>query len=167
MGIPTVLMVGMDRMSSVPEYLRLRSVVVLAPSKETLILWQQEGWGERSGPAEQSDGLRVDISGRRLAWQGSVVPLTDLEFRVAACLASEPGRAWSYRELRRTGWGNDPNLPMDVFAVRSVIQRIRGKLRAAGAAVRVESVRGFGFRLEVPESRSPSAIRVDAAERAD
>jgi DNA-binding response OmpR family regulator len=145
-------MVGAGRLSTVPEYLRLRSVVVIAPSKEMLIHWQQEGWGERSVASDAAEGLRVDVPGRRLVWMGTVVPLTDLEFRVAACLGSDPGRAWSYRELRNAGWGDGPDLPIDVFAVRSVIQRIRGKLRSAGATVRVESVRGFGFRLEAPES---------------
>jgi DNA-binding response OmpR family regulator len=155
MGIPTVLMVGTEHLSMVPEYLGLTSVVVIGSSRETLIRWQQEGWGERSSPTGPAEGLLVDVAGRRLAWRGTVIPLTDLEFRVAACLAGEPGRAWSYRELRTAGWGQGPGLDVDVFAVRSVIQRIRGKLGSAGASARVESVRGFGFRLEPGEVARP------------
>ena len=46
-------------------------------------------------------------------------------------------------DLGETGYA----LPGDVFSVRSVIQRLRRKLREAGAPVRIESVRGFGFQL--------------------
>jgi hypothetical protein len=150
MGIPTVLLVGTDRLASVPGFIRLGSVVVIAPSRDALMGWQREGWGEPGVPRATPAGLRVDVSARRLTWMGTVVPLTDLEFRVMACLASEPGRAWSYRELRCAGWGTGPELAFDVFAVRSVIQRIRRKLGAAGSPARVESVRAFGFRLEDP-----------------
>jgi DNA-binding response OmpR family regulator len=166
MGIPTVLMVGTEHLSSVGEYLRLGSVVVIAPTSSLLSRWQQEGSPALAAPPEPERGLQVDILGRRLQWMGAVVPLTDLEFRVAARLGSEPGRAWSHRELRHAGWGDGPGLPVDVFAVRSVIQRIRRKLRALGATVRIEAVRGYGFRLETagPDS-DPSRTEPDQALR--
>jgi DNA-binding response OmpR family regulator len=149
MGIPTVTMTGDEHLSRVPDYLRLRSVVVIAPSEELLRRWQAEGRGDEPAPSEPPAGLTVDVPGRRLSWVGAPLPLTDLEFRVAACLAAEPGRAWSFLELRRAGWGDGPALDVDVFAVRSVIQRIRGKLRVAGATPRLVSVRSFGFRLDL------------------
>jgi DNA-binding response OmpR family regulator len=149
MGIPTVLMVGAEHLSSVTDYLRLHSVVVIAPSQLTLDRW----WDERSDPPPRpsttNPGLAVDPAGRRVRWRGEPIPLTDLEFRVASCLAGEPGTAWSYRDLREAGWGRGPHLAIDDVAVRSVIQRIRRKLHQAGAAVRIDAVRGFGFRLEL------------------
>ena len=147
-----MLLVGTEHLAKVPEYLRLRSVVVVAPTPAMLARWQQEGFLPRTARHEAAEGLCVDVPSRRLMWRGSAVPLTDLEFRVAACLGGEPGRAWSYVELREAGWGPGPELPIDVFAVRSVIQRIRRKLGGVGASVLVEAVRGYGFRLEPPDA---------------
>jgi DNA-binding response OmpR family regulator len=160
MGITTVLMVGTEHLSSVPEYLRLESVVVIAPTRDLLARWQEE-WSMHPQTSPPQDGLHVDVLARRILWRGTAVPLTDLEFRVAACLASEPGRAWSHRELRRAGWGEAPDLPDDVFAVRSVLQRIRRKLWALDVEVRIEAIRGFGFRLE---TAGPGPARSEAAE---
>jgi two-component system, OmpR family, response regulator len=149
MGIPIVLMVGTEHLAVVPDYLMLRSVVVIAPTTELLRRWQEEATAERPPSGRATEGLRVDVAGRRLMWGASALPLTDLEFQVAARLVAEPGRAWSFRELREAGWAPGRALDVDVFAVRSVIQRIRGKLRAAGTGAQVASVRGYGFRLEV------------------
>jgi len=92
--------------------------------------------------------------------------LTELEFRVLAALAIEPGRAWSFRDLRAAGW--DPGEPTadDLHTVRSVVQRLRRKLADAGALVRIEAIRGFGYRIElrpapprsVPDLRHPELL---------
>lgn len=149
MGIPTVVLVGTDRLSTVPRFLELGSVVVIGPSTTTLARWQRE-WspGIRAAPLRSDGDLCVDVSGRRVLCKGAPLPLTDLEFRVLALLGSEPGRACSFRELRVAGWGPGPDYEMDVFAVRSAIQRIRAKLRAAGVRIRVQSVRAYGFRWD-------------------
>jgi hypothetical protein len=141
----------------VPEYLRLGSVVVIGPTLDRLTRWQEERPLGPPVPSEPGEDLHVDLLGRRVLWRGAAVPLTELEFRVAAGLAGEPGRAWSYRELRRAGWGDGPDLPLDVFAVRSVIQRIRRKLWILGSRVRIEAIRGYGFRLEpaIADSENP------------
>ena len=63
-----------------------------------------------------------------------------------SALLSPIGRAISFQELRSVGWGDSPELPADVYSVRALVQRLRAKLEVAGADLRVESVRGYGFR---------------------
>src|SRR5919197_794525 len=68
MGIPTVLMVGTEHLSNVPEYLRLGSVVVIGPTLDRLTQWQEErpvGPRARSEPGED---VHVDLLGRRVWW---------------------------------------------------------------------------------------------------
>lgn len=160
MAIPTVFLVGVERLPLVPEYLNLGSVVVVAPDQDTLRRWVWEQDGERS--SDERDGATygtvVDLTGRRIVIDGATLPLSDLEFRVLSALLSPPGRAISFRELRASCWGDAPELPADVYSVRALVQRLRAKLQVAGARVTVESIRGFGFRA------TPSGVD-DGSER--
>jgi DNA-binding response OmpR family regulator len=97
---------------------------------------------------EAAGGLEVDHLAHCIRWEGEPLPLTELEYRVLASLAADPGQARSYRELRRAGWGNVPDLGDDAFVVRAVVQRMRRKLERDGANVRIEPIRGFGLRLD-------------------
>ena len=95
----------------------------------------------------KSKGLSIQSLARRVLFGGENLPLTELEYRVLVFLASDPERARSFQEIRRAAWGESPDLPDDVFSVRSAIQRLRKKLLGSGAPVAIESVRAFGFRL--------------------
>lgn len=149
MAIATVFLVGIDDLERVPEYLDLGAVVVIAPDQHTLQRWQGEQH-RAPGPRVASDesGVVLDLPGRMVQVEGEPLQLSDLEFRVLAVLLSKPGAAWTFRDLRRTGWGDAPELPIDAASVRSLIQRLRVKLRAAGAPATICAVRGYGFRLE-------------------
>jgi DNA-binding response OmpR family regulator len=149
MAIPTVFIVGVERLPLVPEYLNLGSVVVVAPDQDTLRRWVWEQEGDRVPSADRdhgSLGTVVDLTGRRIVIDGATLPLSDLEFRVLSALLSPPGRAISFRELRASCWGDAPELPADVYSVRALVQRLRAKLQVADAQVTIESIRGFGFR---------------------
>ncbi len=155
MTIPTVFMVGVDRLPLVPEYLNLGSVVVVAPDQDTLRRWVWEQ-ADSDPPAADRDlepGTVVDLAGRRIISDGAMLPLSDLEYRVLSALLSPPGRAISFRELRSTGWGDSPEIPADIYSVRALVQRLRAKLQIADAPLTVEAVRGFGFRA-VPSTPS-------------
>jgi DNA-binding response OmpR family regulator len=149
MTIPTVFMVGVERLPLVPEYLNLGSVVVVAPDQDTLRRWVWEQ-DERSEPATdgegESQGTVVDLAGRRIVSDGTTLPLSDLEYRVLSALLSPPGRAISFRDLRSTGWGDSQEIPADIYSVRALVQRLRAKLQVARADVTIEAIRGFGFR---------------------
>jgi DNA-binding response OmpR family regulator len=152
MTIPTVFLVGVDRLALVPEYLNLGSVVVIAPDRETLRGWAREQEGDRppdGADDEDGAGTVVDLAGRRILVDGATLPLSDLEFRVLSELLSPPGRALSFRELRRCGWGDGTAVTADRYTVRALVQRLRAKLEVAGTEIQIRAVRGFGFRADV------------------
>jgi DNA-binding winged helix-turn-helix (wHTH) protein len=148
--IATVLLVGIDELARVPDYLELGAVVVIAPDRETMRQWRRDqDPSERSAAANGAGALVIDLLSRRILCFGRPINLSELEFRVLAALLSHPGRAWSFRDLRRAGWGEGLDLPVDVYSVRSLVQRLRLKLGAAEAPATIEAVRGFGFRIQL------------------
>lgn len=156
MTIPTVFIVGVERLPLVPEYLNLGSVVVVAPDQDTLRRWVWEQFDLRGTSQDENGephGTVVDLEGRRIISDGTILPLSDLEYRVLSALLSPSGRALSFRELRASGWGDSPELPADIYSVRALVQRLRAKLQVARAPLTVEAIRGFGFRA-VPSSVS-------------
>jgi DNA-binding response OmpR family regulator len=160
MAVPTVLMVGVDRLALVPEYLNLGSVVVIAPDQETLNRWMSEQAPDhRPERPEGHPSTVVDMTGRRIISDGATLPLSDLEYRVLSALLSPLGRAISFRELRSLGWGDGPELPADVYSVRALVQRLRAKLEVARVDLRIEAVRGYGFRAR-PRGQSSRPRRL-------
>lgn len=142
-------LVGIDELDRVTSYLDLGAVVVIAPDRDTLRSWQKEQGDERGPPGSSEEGgVVVDLAGRQVLCWGERVEFSDLEFMVMAALMSHPGRAWSFSDIRRAGWGEGPELPVDIASVRSLVQRLRVKLRAIDAPVTIFAVRGFGFRIE-------------------
>lgn len=150
--IATVLLVGIDELDHVPDYLELGAVVVIAPDRETMRQWRREqvAAGREVIAANGEGALVIDLLSRRILCFGRPLNLSELEFRILAALMSHPGRAWSFRDLRRAGWGEGLDLPVDVYSVRSLVQRLRLKLVAAEAPATIEAVRGFGFRVQLP-----------------
>lgn len=91
-------------------------------------------------------GLTLDLPRHEATWRGRGLPLTPYEFKVLGCLAGRPGRVWTYEQLHERAWGG--TYVAGPAAVQSVIKRLRGKLRAAGASVTIRATRGVGFRLD-------------------
>jgi DNA-binding response OmpR family regulator len=153
MGIATVYMVGIDDLERIPDFLDLGAVVVIAPDRPTLRRWKEDEEPEGFRPPEFSDNdaLVIDLARRQVLCWDRPIALTDLEFRVLAALTSHPQSARSFRDLRLAGWGDGPDLPFDIYPVRSLVQRLRIKLRAAEAPIRIEAVRGYGYRVASEE----------------
>jgi hypothetical protein len=147
MAVATVLMVGVEQLPLVPEYLNLGAVVVIAPDQETLSTWtfERSSTGHPSRRPDEPSTV-VDMTGRRIISDGVTLPLSDLEYRVLSALLSPVGRAMSFKDLRAVGWGDSPELPADIYSVRALVQRLRAKLEVARTDVRIDAVRGFGFR---------------------
>lgn len=93
-----------------------------------------------------SSGLRVDTASRRVIRGHREIALTAREFDVLAMLAAHPGHAVAREALVSGVW--DRNWRGSARALDSVVGRLRAKLAAAEAGVRVVAVRGVGFRLE-------------------
>ncbi|TPG03984.1 DNA-binding response regulator [Curtobacterium flaccumfaciens] len=89
--------------------------------------------------------VRVDVSGRRVDRAGVLVPLSAVEFRVLEALLRNRGAVLSREQVIAMAWDStwqDPRI------VDTNVQRLRRKL---GPNV-IETVRGFGYRIEVAPS---------------
>ncbi|MEX1046270.1 MAG: winged helix-turn-helix domain-containing protein [Actinomycetota bacterium] len=140
---------GNGLMETIPRLVSLGAVVVVAPnvgSALELASLVSSGHGS-DGEKTPMTGLEVDAKSRLAVWEGERIPLTNLEFGVLEALSREPGRAWSFKDLRAEVWGDQNPRNGDLNAVRAVVQRLREKLTSAGTDVAVDSVRGYGFRL--------------------
>jgi two-component system, OmpR family, response regulator MtrA len=133
------------------EALRFGSVVVIAPTP----LRMGNSLGTMSGTAEnasrnnvhlQVDELHIDLAGHRAQWMGRALDLTEHELQVLGALARRRGRAFSFSELFEEVWQLPDYGHYD--AIRSAVKRLRRKLRSAGVTIQLESVRGFGYRLQ-------------------
>ncbi|MGN8050185.1 response regulator transcription factor [Curtobacterium sp. 22159] len=99
----------------------------------------------RQGPATEVASVgdvRIDIAGRRVDRAGVLVPLSSVEFRVLEALLRNRGAVLSREQVIAMAWDStwqDPRI------VDTNVQRLRRKL---GAGV-IETVRGFGYRIEV------------------
>ena len=109
----------------------------LAPSREGRIL--------RAGD------LRVDLGSKRVTLGDAEVRLTPTEFRLLTTLLEKRGRTLSREQLLREAWRADPVAArrINTRTVDMHIRRLRTKLGPAGS--RVETVRGFGYRLRNPQ----------------
>jgi len=148
--VPTIYLVGIDDLERIPEFLDLGLIVVVSPDPTTLRRWQHEqelGEVPMEPPAAAS-GIVVEMDARRIIYRGVPLTLSDREFRVLAGLVHGRGRAFSFEEIRRLGWAEGTNIPIDIYSIRSLIQRLRAKLRAVAAPDMIAPVRSFGFRLE-------------------
>jgi DNA-binding response OmpR family regulator len=92
--------------------------------------------------------LTIDLEGRRALVDGGEVRLPKKEFDCLAYLARSPGRVRRKEEIMRAVWGRDD--PSGRRTVHSALSRLRRKLDAAGARVRVLNSWGSGYTL-VPE----------------
>ena len=90
------------------------------------------------------DGLTVDPASFEARVHGRRLALTPTEFRLLGRLVR--GGVISNKSLLRAGWpGHHDELRADVL--RAPIRRLRSKLASAGSGLRVENLRGVGYRL--------------------
>ena len=93
----------------------------------------------------RAGNLEIDLSGRLARCNERALPLTGHELGILALLIEGVGTAWSFQELHAKVWGAPSH--GDKSAVTSAVKRLRKKLAQAGSTRRIESIRGFGFRL--------------------
>jgi DNA-binding response OmpR family regulator len=86
--------------------------------------------------------VSIDTRSQRVVADGAEVALTPREFGILACLASDPGRVFSRREMFARVWGGDWYGPTKVLDVH--VASLRRKL---GHPELIEAVYGRGFRL--------------------
>jgi DNA-binding response OmpR family regulator len=94
--------------------------------------------------ASSLDSLTIDVAGFEARVHGRRLALTPTEFRLLARLTR--GGMASREVLLRAGWPGQQD-EFRVELLRGPIRRLRAKLAAAGSGLRLENVRGMGYRL--------------------
>ena len=93
--------------------------------------------------------LEMDRSAHRVQVDGHPVDLTPTEYKLLLTLAERRGRVQARASLLETVWEAAPDI--QTRTVDMHIQRLRAKLGPAGDLI--ETVRGFGYRLQAPRSQ--------------
>jgi two-component system phosphate regulon response regulator PhoB len=99
----------------------------------------------RAGP------IRLDIASHQSLLDGEELKLTPTEFRLLQALMERRGRTQSRKQLLEKAWDVDSGAS-DRIQTRTVdmhVRRLRSKLGEAGDWI--QTIRGFGYRLKVPE----------------
>jgi DNA-binding response OmpR family regulator len=94
--------------------------------------------------------LRVDLAARQATLGGRRLELTPREFRLLACLAEHAGIVLSRERLLGLVWGRNfdtGNKLVDVY-----VRYLRRKLEEGQAQPMITTVRGFGYRLDPPDT---------------
>ncbi len=96
--------------------------------------------------------LRMDLGAHHVSIRGEEISLTPTEFRLLEVLVERRGRTQSRQQLLEKAWDVDAAV-IDRIQTRTVdmhVRRLRSKLGELGEWV--ETVRGFGYRLRVPDA---------------
>jgi two-component system phosphate regulon response regulator PhoB len=99
----------------------------------------------RAGP------VRLDPGAHGASLDGAELDLTPTEFRLLQAFMERPGRTQSRTQLLEKAWDVESEVS-DRIQTRTVdmhVRRLRSKLGEVGGWI--ETVRGFGYRLVVPE----------------
>jgi len=105
-------------------------------SKETVVYDADLSFGD----------LTISENYKKADCGGEDLELSPTEFSVVSYLARNADRAISRDELLKNVWKFETEI--DTRATDDVIKRIRKKLAAAMSVVRIETVWGFGFKIE-------------------
>ena len=95
--------------------------------------------------------LRMDLSAHQASMSGEELDLTPTEFRLLQSLMERRGRTQSRQQLLESAWDVESDVS-DRLQTRTVdmhIRRLRSKLGEVGGWI--QTIRGFGYRLKVPE----------------
>jgi len=99
----------------------------------------------RAGP------IHMDVDAHQVALGGDEINLTPTEFRLLQALLEARGRTRSRNQLLEKAWDVEAGIS-DRLQTRTVdmhVRRLRTKLGIQGDWI--ETVRGFGYRLKVPD----------------
>lgn len=103
----------------------------------------------------QIGGLKVDFIQRSVFRRGTKVQLTKKEFDILQCLAEHLGAPVSPEVLLTRAWG--PQFVHYVQALRVHVGNLRKKIEADSSGVRIEGIRGVGYRLVPGDSHGSEA----------
>ncbi len=105
------------------------------------------------GDAPSEGPLVLDENAHRVWVFGREVepPLSAAQFRLLALLGREPGRVCAREEIVRAVWADEEASGISEQAIDALVRRLRERLAGLDAEHFVMTVRGHGFRLNLPE----------------
>jgi DNA-binding response OmpR family regulator len=122
---------------------------------ERVRLYRRRDVGTGAEAALVFPGFVVDRAGHSVRADGRAVALTAREFALLVHFAARPGRAQSRDDLLREVWGHGYEGGPRTVDIH--VRRLRKKL---GAALPLETLRGFGYKLDAsPEPEAKSGPR--------
>jgi two-component system phosphate regulon response regulator PhoB len=108
---------------------------------------------QRVGEALTLGGLTLDPVAHRVEVNGEEIPLTPSEFSLLKALLEGEGCVYRREDLLNEVWGGDVHVLERT--VDAHMMRLRRKLGEAAALV--ETVRGVGYRLALPNKQTPAS----------
>ena len=111
----------------------------------------QEAGVTAGGRILKAGPIRVDLGSHQATLNGLELNLTPTEFRLLQALMERRGRTQSRKQLLEKAWDVEPGASerIQTRTVDMHVRRLRGKLGETGDWI--ETIRGFGYRLKVPE----------------
>jgi len=111
----------------------------------------QESGITAGGRVLKAGPIRMDLGSYQATLDGAEVGLTPTEFRLLQALLERRGRTMSRRQLLEKAWDVDQGASerIQTRTVDMHVRRLRAKLGETGDWI--ETIRGFGYRLKVPE----------------
>lgn len=101
------------------------------------------------------EGYKFDLSNKQMVFGNAPLELTSLEYDLAYYFFSNFNQLLSREQLLKEVWLQAPEV--DTRTVDAFVSRLRKKLRLEEAGkVRIRTLRGYGYRLEVIQDRLPS-----------
>jgi two-component system phosphate regulon response regulator PhoB len=93
--------------------------------------------------------LEIDAGSRRAFVNGQEISLTATEFRILELFVTNPGKVFSRESLLETIWGRGCHVTPRNVDVH--VRRLRERIEVTPDAPKwIQTVRGFGYRFEIP-----------------
>ena len=104
-------------------------------------------------PEEPDDLVVGDLTfsaeANTISCNGKGIGFTQTELRMLSYMMQKPGKAYARDKLLETIWGYETEVETRV--TDETLRRIRRKLSLAGSSVCVQTIWGYGYKLEVSE----------------
>lgn len=91
--------------------------------------------------------LRLEQASRTILVESGVFPVTPTEFDFLCYMLERSGQAVSKQELLKEIW-KLPDYDLDTRVADDLVKRLRRKMKENGCSASIETVWGFGFRLD-------------------
>ncbi len=123
------------------------AIVLLVPDLDSAVVALSRRSTGSTAPAVHPlpEGLAIDERRMSVTWRGEALRLTQYEHRLLTIMVREPDRVWTNEYLHLSVWRT--RFLAGASDLSSSVKRLRRKLESSGVPLRIESVRGVGFRL--------------------